>query len=136
MVKRGRLIFSVASCGLCHRPDGRGGLKISMKPLGSLWTRNITSDKETGIGNWTDREISRTIRSGVTPDGRMLHWQGMIWDHASNWSEEDLRAVIAYLRTLPPIKKSIPPTRPPSSDDCDHYTFWIVESLEPGCGDS
>ncbi len=136
MVKRGRLIFSVASCGLCHRPDGRGGLKISMKPLGSLWTRNITADKETGIGNWTDREVSRAIRSGVTPDGRMLHWQGMIWDHASNWSEEDLRAVIAYLRTLPPIKKSIPPTQPPSSDDCDHYTFWIVESQEPGCSDS
>ena len=105
MVNRGRLIYSVASCGLCHRPDGRGGLKISMKPLGSLWTRNITPDKETGIGNWNDREISRAIRSGVTPAGRMLHWQGMIWDHASNWSEEDLRSLIAYLRALPPIKK-------------------------------
>jgi len=136
MVKRGRLIYTVASCGLCHHPDGSGGLKISLKALGTLWTRNITADKETAIGSWKDREISRAIRSGVTPDGRMLHWQGMIWDHASNWSEEDLRAVIAYLRTLPPVKKSIPPARPPSPDDCDHYTFWISESLVPGCGDS
>jgi len=136
MVKRGRLIYTVASCGLCHHPDGSGGLKISMKALGTLWTRNITSDRETGIGNWKDTEISRAIRSGVTPAGRMLHWQGMIWDHASNWSEEDLRAVIAYLRTLPPVKRSIPPARPPSPDDCDHYTFWISESWEPGCGDS
>jgi len=136
MVERGRLIYTVASCAMCHHPDGRGGLKISMKPFGTLWSRNITPDKETGIGNWNDREISRAIRSGVTPDGRMLHWQGMIWDHASNWSEEDLRAVIAYLRTLPPVKQSIPPARPPSPDDCDQYTFWISESWEPGCGDS
>ena len=114
LMKRGRYLFTVASCALCHRPDGSGGFKISWKAFGSLWTRNITSDPGTGIGRWSDREIARAVRSGVTPDGRMLHWQGMIWDHASNWDEEDLRALVAYLRVLPPC--SVPfrqPDRPP-----------------------
>lgn len=133
LVERGRLLYTVASCALCHHPEGDGGLKISWKVFGTLWTRNITPDRETGIGAWSNREIARAIRSGVTPDGRMLHWQGMIWDHASNWDEEDLRAIIAYLRTLPPISKQIPPARPPTVDDCDKYTFWISESDQPGC---
>lgn len=133
LVKRGRLLFTVASCAFCHRPEGYGGLKISWKAFGSLWTRNITPDRKTGIGAWSDREIARAIRSGVTPDGRMLHWQGMIWDFASNWDEEDLRAIIAYLRTLPPVSKQIPSARPPADDDCDKYTFWINESDRPGC---
>lgn len=133
LVARGRLIFTVASCAICHRADGSGGLKISWKGFGTLWTRNITSDKTTGIGAWSDAEIARAIRSGVTPDGRMFHWQGMIWDHASNWDEEDIRALVAYLRTLPPVNQEIPPARPPAEDDCDRYVFWISESWTPGC---
>ncbi len=133
LIDRGRLVFTVASCALCHHPDGSGGLKISMKALGTLWTRNITSDVKTGIGAWSDREVARVIRSGVTRDGRMLHWQGMIWDHASNWDEEDIRAVIAYVRTLPAVERKIPSARPPSEADCDKYTFWISESWTPGC---
>ena len=133
LVQRGRLLYTVASCALCHRPEGYGGLKLSWKAFGTLWTRNITPDLQSGIGAWSDREIARAIRSGVTPDGRMLHWQGMIWDLASNWDEEDLRAIIAYLRTLPPVSKHIPSARAPADDDCDKYTFWINESDRPGC---
>ncbi len=133
LVKRGRLLYTVASCAFCHRPEGYGGLKISWKAFGTLWTRNITPDRKTGIGTWSDREIARAVRSGVTPDGRTLHWQGMIWDLASNWDEEDLRAIIAYLRTLPPVSKQIPSARPPADDDCEKYTFWINESDRPGC---
>lgn len=133
LVTRGRLLFTVASCAFCHRPEGYGGLKISWKAFGTLWTRNITSDRTTGIGAWSDREIARAIRSGVTPDGRTLHWQGMIWDFASNWDEVDLRAIIAYLRTLPPVSKQIPAARPPAADDCEKYTFWVNDSDRPGC---
>ena len=133
LVKPGRYLFTVASCALCHRPDGSGGFKIRWKPFGTLWTRNITSDPGTGIGRWSDREIARAVRSGVTPDGRMLHWQGMIWDHASNWDEEDIRALVAYVRTLPPVRNPIPATRPPAPDDCAVYTFWIAQSSTPGC---
>lgn len=136
LVARGRYLFTVASCAFCHSNDGSGGAKVSWKPFGTLWTRNITPDAETGIGKWTDAQIARAIRSGIAADGRALHWQGMIWDHASNWDEEDVRALIAYLRALPAVQRRVPAPRPPASDDCDVYTFWIAPSREPGCGDA
>ncbi len=95
--------------------------------------RNITPDPDTGLGRWSDAEIARAIRSGVSRDGYQLHWQGMIWDHASNWDEEDVRALIAYLRMLPPVKKKILADRPPASDDCEVCTFWTSESHAAGC---
>jgi mono/diheme cytochrome c family protein len=133
MVTRGRYIYSVASCALCHGANGAGGTKLSWKAMGTLWVRNITPDSGTGIGKWSDAEISRAIRSGVSRDGYQLHWQGMVWDHASNWDEEDVRAVIAFLRAMPAVKNQVPADRPPAPDDCDVYTFWVSQSHEPGC---
>jgi mono/diheme cytochrome c family protein len=133
MVQRGEYLFKVASCAFCHGPNGSGGLKVSWRPFGTLWTRNITPDRETGIGGWSDAAVARAIRSGITPDGRQLHWQGMIWDHASNWDEEDVRSIVSYLRRIPPVRHEIPPARPPSPDDCEIYTFWVTPSNVPGC---
>ena len=133
LAERGRYLFIVASCAFCHNNDGGGGLKVSWRPFGTLWTRNISTDAATGIGRWSDAEISRAIRSGLTPDRRVLHWQGMIWDHASNWDEEDIRALVAYLRTLPPVHRQIRPATPPSSGDCETYTFWVTKSDVAGC---
>jgi cytochrome c553 len=133
LAKRGRYLFTVASCALCHGNDGRGGFKVSWKPMGTLWTRNITSDPDAGLGKWTDPEISRAIRSGVSRDGYQLHWQGMTWDHASNWDEEDIRALIGYLRATPPVNNKVPADRAPAADDCDVYTFWTSESHVAGC---
>jgi mono/diheme cytochrome c family protein len=132
LATRGRYLYGVASCALCHG-DGRGGSKISWRPFGTLWSRNITPDPTTGIGQWSDAEIARAIRSGVSRGGGALHWQGMIWDHASNWDEEDLRAIITYLRALPPVVNQIPRDTPPSAEDCAVYTFWLVPSQTPGC---
>jgi mono/diheme cytochrome c family protein len=133
MATRGRYLFSVAGCAFCHTGTGSGGAKLSWVAFGTLWVRNITPDSATGIGTWTDAEIARAIRGGVSADGRMLHWQGMIWDHASNWDEEDTRAIVTYLRTLPPVRRAIPAPRPPSPDDCRVYTFFIADRTEPGC---
>jgi mono/diheme cytochrome c family protein len=134
LAERGRYLFTVASCALCHQNDGRGGLKISWKIMGTLWTRNLTSDPEAGLGKWSDAQIARAIRSGVSRNGYQLHWQAMPWDFASNWDEEDIRAIIAYLRQLPPVRVKVPSDRPPAADDCTTYTFWISESHTPGCG--
>jgi mono/diheme cytochrome c family protein len=133
MVARGQYLFKVASCAFCHNPDGSGGQKISWRPFGTLWTRNITPDRVTGIGGWSDAAIARAIRSGITPDGRTLHWQGMIWDHASNWDEEDVRSIVAYLRRIPPVRHIIPSARPPSQDDCEIYSFFVRPTAVPGC---
>ena len=146
-VKRACELLEVSRAGFYHRVrgpvpddrqdmagDGSGGSKISWRPFGTLWSRNITPDLTTGIGQWSDAEIERAIRSGVSRNGRALHWQGMIWDHASNWDEDDLRSIVAYLHTLPPVVKKIPDPTPPSADDCAVYTFWLTASITPGCG--
>jgi mono/diheme cytochrome c family protein len=133
LVERGRYLFAVASCALCHGADGAGGAKLSWRPMGTVWARNLTPDRETGLGAWTDAEIARAIRSGIARGGRPLHWQAMIWDHASNWDEEDVRALIAFLRALPPVRRALPATRPPAADDCEIYTFWVDASSAPGC---
>jgi mono/diheme cytochrome c family protein len=135
LVERGKYLYAVTSCTLCHGVSGAAGSKISWRPMGTLWARNITSDLETGIGSWTDRQIARAIRSGLSKDGRQLHWQGMIWDHLSNLDEEDIAALVSYLRALPPVKHAIPAPAPPSVADCEVYTFFPdpQRTERPGC---
>jgi hypothetical protein len=57
------------------------------------------------------------MRSGIGKDGRRMHWQAMSWDILSNWTEEDQRAIIAYLRALPPVRGRVPAPRGPRSGD-------------------
>jgi mono/diheme cytochrome c family protein len=132
MVERGHYLYSV-SCAICHGTDGSGGTPISWRPFGTLWTRNITAHPQAGVGAWTDAELERAIRSGVSRDGRQLHWQGMTWDQFSNLEEEDLRAIVAYVRLLPPVNRTVPFARPPAADDCETYTFYLEKSDRPGC---
>jgi mono/diheme cytochrome c family protein len=132
MVERGHYLYSV-SCAICHGNDGSGGTPISWRPFGTLWTRNITPHPQAGVGAWTDAELERAVRSGVSRDGRQLHWQGMTWDQFSNLDEEDLRAIVAYLRLLRPVNRAVPLPRPPAADDCETYTFYLEKSDQPGC---
>ncbi|MBI3184419.1 MAG: hypothetical protein HYZ28_19975 [Myxococcales bacterium] len=57
----------------------------------------------------------------------------MTWDLLSNLDEEDLRALIAYLRLIPPVRNQVPPPLPPSEADCAVYTFFVRETKEAGC---
>jgi mono/diheme cytochrome c family protein len=72
---------------------------------------NITPDKETGLGDWTDHEIIRAIREGIGRDGRGL--QEHPANHYSVMTDDDVAAVIAYLRSLPPIQRKLPRSAPP-----------------------
>jgi mono/diheme cytochrome c family protein len=132
MVERGHYLYSV-SCAICHGTDGSGGTPISWRPFGTLWTRNITAHARAGVGAWTDAQLERAIRSGVSRDGRQLHWQGMTWDQFSNLEEEDLRAIVAYVRLLPPVNRAVPVPGPPAAADCEIYTFYLEKSDRPGC---
>ena len=138
MVRRGQYLFTVASCAFCHFNDGSGGFKLNGAfsaggGFGTIFIPNISSDREAGIGAWSDAEIARAIRSGVSRDGRPLYWQGMPWDHFSNWDEEDIRSIVAYLKLLPPVADKVPANEPVSAGDCKVYTFWVHKTREPGC---
>ncbi|MDB5216092.1 MAG: hypothetical protein JWO86_4019 [Myxococcaceae bacterium] len=120
-LERGKyLVNNVAACIGCHSPvqedkpgdppvDGRIGAGRDFGDWGPdvpfrLRAPNITPDKETGIGAWTDGEVVRAMREGVGKDGRALFPQMPYTTYARTLSDADALAIVAYLRTLTPIK--------------------------------
>jgi mono/diheme cytochrome c family protein len=117
-VARGRyLAHAVCECFECHSPlyDDDRVLPIPGK-LGSgdvlnekthLVAPNITPDPETGAGRWTDEQLARAIRQGIGHDGRRLSVV-MPYSTLSILTDDDVHAIIAYLRSLPPVRRSLP----------------------------
>ncbi|MRG45027.1 cytochrome C [Chitinophaga sp. SYP-B3965] len=110
------LVFGPAHCMDCHstanndsllslgqEPSLTGGYKFSL-PLGDIYSKNITPDEETGIGKYSDAAIARILRYGVHADGRAVY-EFMSFHDAS---DEDLTAIISYLRSAPSVKKEVP----------------------------
>lgn len=133
LLQRGRYLYGVASCPYCHNGDGAGGGKVNWSVFGTTWSRNLTAH-HSGLADWSDDAVLRALTSGVSRDGRPLHWQAMIWDHISNYDLEDQHALLTYLRSLPPLDRSLPPAAPPGARDCRGDTFWIATTnMQPGC---
>jgi mono/diheme cytochrome c family protein len=86
-----------------------GGRPFDLGPAGLLYTRNLTPDKETGLGDWTDAEIENAIRIGVSRDGRRLH---PVMPYLSYYglATEDMQAIIAYLRSIPAVENEVEDT--------------------------
>lgn len=116
-VARGRYLVEVlGACGNCHTPKGpqgdlpgkhlAGGFELD-DTFGTWITPNITPDPETGIGRWTDAEIIRAIREGKRPDGRTLG-PPMPFDLYRRLADSDVQAMVAYLRTVPPVRHVVP----------------------------
>jgi mono/diheme cytochrome c family protein len=110
-VKRGFYLATIAHCMECHTPMsdkgrdftnslGVGGFAFT-GPWGKSTSRNITSSKTKGIGDWTDDEIKRAITQGVRKDGTKLK-PPMGFGYYAGMTKSDLDAVVAYLRTVPP----------------------------------
>jgi mono/diheme cytochrome c family protein len=127
LLERGRYLYGVASCAFCHNGDGSGGAKINSSAFGTTWVQNLTSHPQALLG-WSDDAVLRAITSGVRSDGRALHWQAMLWDHLSNFSADDSRALLRYLRSLPSVERRVPEPVAPRPDDCAAYTFWVRDS--------
>ena len=116
-VKRGDyLVNTIMTCGNCHTPKGppaaiagkdfSGGLTWDEPPF-KVTAPNITSDKETGLGSWTDAEIVTVLRTGKNRSGVQIAevmptaFYGIVTD-------SDMKAIVAYLRTLTPVKNTVP----------------------------
>jgi mono/diheme cytochrome c family protein len=117
VIARGRyLAFGPAHCSGCHSPQPNqekinqgeilpliGGLEFKL-PIGTIYSKNITPDDETGIGKLPDSVIARSLRYGIARDGRAL----FDFMPFHNLSDEDLTAVISFLRSQPPTRNSVP----------------------------
>ncbi len=101
LVKRGRELAAIGNCNDCHTVRGAknfaGGLPVPT-PFGAIFSSNITPDAETGIGRWSEAAFRRAMRSGVDREGRHLY-PTFPYDHFTNVSDEDDRALYAYLMT-------------------------------------
>ena len=113
MVKRGQTIFAIAGGCACHtEPEDTlhaGGREFPV-PLGTIYSTNITQDKETGLGNWSDKEIYDSMVKGLRPNGEKL-LPVMPYEAYSGMAETDLKALIAYMRTLEPESQKNPPAK-------------------------
>jgi mono/diheme cytochrome c family protein len=119
-LERGRyLVTSVSLCFACHseldwtsftvKPGTEGsGRSWADEGLPFLAAPNITPDGETGGGTWTDDQFARAIREGIGHDGRTL-FPVMPYPQYKYMADEDLASIVVYLRSLPPVRKSLPP---------------------------
>jgi mono/diheme cytochrome c family protein len=118
-VERGSyLVNGLLTCGNCHTPRGPGGVFAMDKQLSGgpqEWDRptykvrgaNITQDKETGIGNWSEADLKRAITSGTRPNGAPLA-PIMPYGFYKVFTASDLDAVVAYVRSVAPVSNKVP----------------------------
>jgi mono/diheme cytochrome c family protein len=106
LIERGEYLAKAADCMVCHTKPGEkefsGGLGFKL-PFGTLYSTNITADKETGIGNYSDQDFLNAVQRGKRRDGAMLY-PAMPYTSYTYMSDEDVLAVKAYLFGLPPVR--------------------------------
>jgi mono/diheme cytochrome c family protein len=115
-VARGKYIFGAAAgCG-CHTEPNKAATALNVGgrrydgPFGTVYATNITPDPETGIGKWTDDQIITAIRAGRRPNGERL-LPVHPYPTFNGIAEEDLRALVAYLRSVPPVRRANTPKK-------------------------
>ena len=129
-VARGKYLVTITGCNDCHTPGyffgkpdmarflGGSEVGFEMPGLGVFYGPNLTPDKVTGLGNWTDAQIVAAIQEGKRPDGRMLA-PSMPWHAFAALTKQDVNAIVAFLRSLPPVVNKVPgpfgPTDTPTS---------------------
>jgi mono/diheme cytochrome c family protein len=135
LVAKGKYLATAGDCISCHtRPGGEefaGGLPLKT-PFGTIYTANITSDKDTGIGGWTEDQLKKAMREGVADDGDHLY-PAFPYTAYTKVTDEDIHAIYAYLKTLKPVKYN-----PPANEMSFPYsqrgllTFWNSMFLTKG----
>lgn len=149
------LMNGIVACGNCHSTrDENGEFVQGMELAGNFvieepafraYAPNITPDEETGIGSWTDEEIIHAVREGIRPDGSVMG-PPMGYPFYRGISDNDMRAIVAYLRSVPAVRNEVPastynvPLPPnwgppiesvpePSKDDPIEYGRYLTHNL-------
>jgi mono/diheme cytochrome c family protein len=116
LARGAELVRHVAACGQCHTPLTHDGTPIASLefaggeakevPLGTISPPNITPDKETGIGSWSEQDIVNALRNGTRPDGTIIG-PPMPIAYYRKLSDGDALAIAKYLKSIPPIRRIV-----------------------------
>jgi mono/diheme cytochrome c family protein len=111
LVARGKYLTQAADCVVCHTADGgqpfAGGRAFST-PFGVLYSPNITADRDTGIGAWTDADFVTAVHQGIAKGGQRLY-PAFPYESYTLLTDEDVRAIKAYIFSLPVASATAPP---------------------------
>jgi mono/diheme cytochrome c family protein len=116
-LERGQYLVNLCECFVCHSPlqkteyetpvTGKLGAGDIINENQRKVAPNLTPDRETGAGSWTDAQLVRAIRNGISHDGRQLSL-AMPYDYYSVMTDDDVASVVAYLRSLPAVRNPLP----------------------------
>ena len=119
IVARGKYLVAIAGCNDCHTPGyffgkpdmarflGGSDVGFEIPGLGTFVGPNLTPDKATGLGSWTDAQVVTALQKGERPDGRMLA-PIMPWHAFANLTRQDADAIVAFLRSLSSVDHKVP----------------------------
>jgi mono/diheme cytochrome c family protein len=143
-VARGRyLVWGTPHCVRCHselQRDVPGGHPIpgrefaGIKSASGRVAPNLTPDPETGAGNWTDQQLVRAIRQGIGHDGRQLT-AFMPWNAFSALTDEDVKSIVVYLRSIPPVRNPLPKGVEAKIEDVIRDRVALVPPVTPAKSD-
>lgn len=137
-VERGKYLADIAGCNDCHTPGyflgkpdmarflGGSEVGFEISGLGVFHGPNLTPDKETGLGGWTDAQVLTALQKGTRPDGRMLA-PIMPWHAFANLTPQDAQAIVAFLRSLPPVRNKVPGPFGPN----EQPTSFVMKIVPP-----
>jgi mono/diheme cytochrome c family protein len=110
-IAKGKALTEAGDCGSCHTADPSkpfaGGKRIAT-PFGGIYSANLTPDRETGIGRWSDEQFLRAMRYGEDPDGSR-YYPAFPYPHFTKLVRDDIFAIRAYLGTFTPVSNTPPP---------------------------
>jgi mono/diheme cytochrome c family protein len=142
-VDRGEYLVELLGCGTCHTEGALIGLPDMQKSLagssigiaytspfenpnpGVVFAPNLTPDRDTGIGRWTDNEIMNVVRTGLGRHGPnrilVMPWQGY-----ARITDDDAWAIVAYLRSIEPVENTVPVNVPVGSQTSETYVHFGI----------
>jgi mono/diheme cytochrome c family protein len=134
-IARGAQLAAIGNCIDCHTAAGGrpyAGGRALKTPFGIIHGTNITPDSDTGIGRWSEAAFFRAMREGVDREGRHLY-PAFPYDHYTKITDDDIRAIYAYLMTREPIRAVPPPNKLPFPFNIRSLiAVWKRLYFEPG----
>jgi len=137
-IARGRYLVAVIGCGDCHTPGsllgkpdtarflGGSDVGFGIPGMGVFVPSNLTPDKETGLGQWTLRQIVAALTTGKRPDGRVLA-PIMPWQDFARLKRSDAFAIAAYLKSLKAVRHAVPGPFGPN----EKVSVFVMQPLPP-----